>query len=129
MRISGPMVNLIAIFLLLYSSLAYAEPSNSEYVVILHGIARSSAHMQPLADFLEGEGYTVINIDYSSTQYSMEELIKLTASDIDTLILDKGRTINFVGYSMGALIAQGIVSTNRPEHLGRVVLRSPQPWQ
>ncbi|MBL0319187.1 MAG: alpha/beta fold hydrolase [Alphaproteobacteria bacterium] len=93
-----------------------------EYVVILHGIFRTSRHMKPLARFLEGKGYEVLNIDYPSTRYPLAELIERTAKDIEARITDKTSTVHFVGYSMGGLIARGIIQHDRPAHLGRVVL-------
>lgn len=101
---------------------AFSQSSQKEYVVLLHGIFRTSAHMKPLAHCLEQHGYEVLNIDYPSTKFSLEELIKITSSTLDEKILDKNRTVNFVGYSMGGLIARGIIAQHRPDHLGRVVL-------
>ena len=41
-----------------------------DYVIILHGIARSSNHMKSLATILEKSGFSVINLDYPSTSYN-----------------------------------------------------------
>jgi pimeloyl-ACP methyl ester carboxylesterase len=99
---------------------SYAE--QKEIVVVLHGIFHTSWFMQPMADYLEKQGYQVLNLDYPSTKYSIEDLIELTAKDIDSRISDKTRTVNFVGFSMGGLLVRGIIAKHRPENLGRVVL-------
>jgi pimeloyl-ACP methyl ester carboxylesterase len=112
-------------FIILVAVLFMSSPSlahSKEYVVILHGIFRTSAHMQPLADSLEKEGYEVLNMDYPSTKYPLAELIDMTAKDIDSRITDKDRTVNFIGYSMGGLLVRGIIAKHTPEHLGRVIL-------
>jgi esterase/lipase len=47
------------------------ESSNKgDYVVILHGIARSNKHMKKLAWFLSKNGFDVINLNYPSTSYN-----------------------------------------------------------
>lgn len=96
-----------------------------DYVIILHGIFRTSNHMKPLANHLTRMGYEVINLDYPSTRFSLEELIDSTAQEIDARTPDKTRTVHFVGYSMGSLVARGIVTKHRPAHLGRLVLLAP----
>ncbi len=126
MRIASPIPRLIALLAVMFQC-AYAAPHepNGEYVVLVHGILRSSAHMQPLADYLTECGYDVINIDYPSTHYPIEYLIDHIAQDLDHLIMDKSRRVHFVGYSMGGLLVRGIVAQHRPEHLGRIVLIAP----
>ena len=49
------------------------DHSGAEQVVILHGIARSSSHMEPLAEYLDVQGYQVFNLDYPSTEQKLEE--------------------------------------------------------
>lgn len=96
-----------------------------EYVVLLHGIARSNRSMAPLADYLKKHGYAAVNIDYPSTRYCMDELVERLHQMMQALNLEKDRTIHFVGYSMGALIVRGLVQKHRPPHLGRVVMLAP----
>ncbi len=112
----------LVIILLLAGTSVPSHAEHKEIVIILHGIFRTHKHMQPLADYLQKEGYEVLNLDYPSTKYSLNELIDLAVKDIDSRITDKTRTINFVGYSMGGLLVRGIIAKNRPEQLGRVVL-------
>jgi len=125
MSTAGQIAKLIITGVLFYSSLTCAHDDKREYVVIMHGIARTSAHMQPLAEYLEREGYEVLNLSYPSTKYNIEQLIRIVSKDVDSLITDRTRTVNFVGYSMGGLIVRGVIAKNRPDHLGRVVLIAP----
>jgi esterase/lipase len=93
-----------------------------EYIVILHGIFHTRFHMRPLAKYLQKQGYEVLNLNYPSTRYCLEDLIEQTYKNIDSHIIDKTRTVNFVGYSMGGLLLRGILAKYKLEHLGRVVL-------
>lgn len=99
--------------------------SERAYVVILHGILFGSLHMSRLARFLGAQGYEVINIDYPSRHYSIEELITWIANKLKSSNIDDSRTIHFVGYSMGGLLLRGLLHRYRPRRLGRVVQIGP----
>lgn len=112
-----------------FSSLnfAYSESSNhhhKDYVVLLHGIARSSKHMQKLEEYLEAENFAVINIDYPSTKHNLAELADIIHNKISQHIT-KDRTVHFVGYSMGGLLIRVILSKYHYNNLGKVVQLAP----
>ncbi len=91
----------------------------------MHGIVRTSASMDSFAEYLEGEGYEVINIDYPSTKYTVEELAKKVYREIVEKTPDKNAKVNFVAYSMGTLITRIILSDYEMPQLGRVVFVAP----
>ena len=99
--------------------------ANGEQVVLLHGIARSSSHMEDLEKFLEAKGYKVFNLDYPSTSHSLEKLTAIVADDISSKIR-ADKPVHFIGYSMGGIVTRAILNKYRPDNLGRVVqLASP----
>lgn len=96
-----------------------------DYVVILHGIARSSSHMDDLAHYLADHGYDVINLDYPSTDHTLEQLVEITHKNMAAK-LTKDKPVHMVGYSMGGLLVRAVIHKHRPKNLGRVVqLASP----
>lgn len=107
-------------FLLLLPPTYGEERQVGDYVIILHGIARSSSHMDELADYLTKQNYDVINLNYPSTDFTLEELVEITQANIRKLT-PKKKKIHFVGYSMGGLLVRAIIHKYRPENLGRVV--------
>jgi pimeloyl-ACP methyl ester carboxylesterase len=97
----------------------------SDYVIILHGILLGKWHLSRLAHFLDSHGYEVINLDYPSTKYSMNQLIELINEQIKQKKLDDSRTVHFVGYSLGGLLVRGLIAGYRPNHVGCVVQIGP----
>ena len=99
---------------------------DKDYVVILHGIARTYRCMRSLAEFLEASGYQVLNVGYPSTRFPLEPLIEHINQQVVAFNQDHQQKIHFVGYSMGGLLARGVINRYRPPNLGRVVqLASP----
>lgn len=118
------LIPVITAILFYLNNTAYAEAVKGDYVVILHGIARSSSHMQPIAEALKKQGYDVINLDYPSTRYKLEELVENINDDLSKKLVED-KTVNFVGYSMGGILVRAIIKEHKPEKLGRVVQLAP----
>ncbi|MDO7597475.1 MAG: alpha/beta hydrolase [Pseudomonadota bacterium] len=99
-------------------------PSATEYVILLHGLARSANSMNKIAKALETSGYLTINVNYSSTQYQVEKL----AEEVITKALaacPKEAKINFVTHSMGGILVRQFLSNNVVKNMGRVVMLGP----
>jgi pimeloyl-ACP methyl ester carboxylesterase len=116
------------IFLLIF--LLIQNPQNSaaskgDYVVVLHGIARSSDSMKKMVSHLTSHGYDTLNIDYPSTKLSLEELVEHINREVLSFNFDFNRKIHFVSYSMGGLLVRGLLSKYPPNNLGRVVMLAP----
>lgn len=111
--------------LLVLSTVQASEFKNEgDYVVILHGIARSSDHMQKLAAYLKKDGFDVINLNYPSTTHTIEELTKIINKEISQ-ITTENKKIHFVGYSMGGLMVRALIHKYNYKNLGKVVQLAP----
>ncbi len=95
-----------------------------EVVVLLHGLARSSASMQKMEQSLRQAGYEVLNIDYPSRQFTIETLAGNVRQQIDELNVEKGR-IHFVTHSMGGILLRYIQKHFPVQNIGRSVMLSP----
>jgi len=113
------MVRRILLFLITPLTLA-AE----EVVVLLHGLAATAETMGQIHSSLENEGYRVINIDYPTTQHSLEELT-LPIRDLITDETQPTDRIHFVTHSMGGILVRLIQRDHPLKNIGRTVMISP----
>src|SRR5690242_948688 len=75
------------------------KPDN-EYVVLLHGLSRSSLSMKRVEFYLIENGYHVINRTLPSTQHSIEELSDHFLADlIRDSVPDSATRVHFVTHS------------------------------
>lgn len=98
---------------------------DKDYIVVIHGIARTYRSMRSLAKFLKAQGYPVLNVDYPSTRLPLESLVEHVNKQVTDFNQDHHRKIHFVGYSLGGLMARGLMNRHRPSNLGRVVQLAP----
>lgn len=110
----------IAGFLLLGGSLAHA----GESVCLIHGLARTSKSMAKMESALESAGYEVHNIDYPSTELSVEALAEIVRERVQDLAGD-AETVHFVTHSMGGILLRTIQETDPIPNIGRTVMLSP----
>ncbi len=115
------------IFCLMTLSSAAADRAvpdkNGEAVIVLHGIARSASSMATFAKRLEDRGFDVLNVDYASTTYVLEELVEKIHPEIEVFLkAHHDKKVHFAGYSMGGLLIRAYLAKYKPANLGRVVM-------
>lgn len=107
-------------------SMGHAKSPTSEYVILLHGLARSKGSMETMQAALIEKGYGTCNIEYPSRGHGIEELAQTyVLPKIRECLSDKDVRLSFVTHSMGGIIVRSLMQKESFKNLNAVIMLSP----
>lgn len=100
---------------------------NNARAILLHGMGRSHRSMATMGRHLAEQGFQVVNVDYPSTEASIEALSAGIVADTVRVCrtTDPKAPIHFVTHSLGGIIVRQYLQTHRLPPDSRVVMLSP----
>jgi hypothetical protein len=120
------MKHVILFAVLLLIAVPQSQASQSECVILLHGMGRTSFSLSDIKAALQEENFYVWNESYPSLSQPVEVL---SAPAIEGGLAycqgNQAQRIHFVTHSLGGIIVRYYLQDHKIENLGRIVMLAP----
>ena len=125
-RISVYWAASLLFFVLMGQGICLGERPHEEWVILLHGLARTKHSMTKMEKRLKAEGFAVANWGYPSRSHTVEELAEQAIPEAVGYCRKNGATtIHFATHSLGGILVRYYLKHHEIAELGRVVMLSP----
>jgi len=101
-----------------------ADREAAQWVVLLHGMARSARSMAPLASDLQRAGYRVCNVGYPTGRHDVEGLVEHYVRPA-VAACGTARPVHVVTHSLGGILIRQYLQHNGLPPGSRIVMLAP----
>ena len=117
---------LFTFIFLFFSGPSYAQSSEKECVILLHGMGRTPMSMWNVSYHLSQAGYQTVNYGYPSTSFPIEELTAVhVPAAIEQCNAQKPAQVHFVTHSLGGILVRYYLQTSSLPRGSRIIMISP----